>query len=153
MSDIDAITPEPWTPTAGSVGLGRYQVLRELGRGTMGVVHEAHDVMLGHTIALKTVAVPPGHAPAERHELEERFLAEARIAARLSHPNIVHVLDSGQDPASGTLFIALEYVEGAPLSEVVSPSSPLLWAEALRIVERWRTRYITPTRSASSIAT
>src|SRR5204863_3941721 len=124
------------TSAAEPAGLARYHVLRELGRGTMGVVHQAHDVVLDQTVALKTVTVPLAMTPAQRQEFVRRFLAEARIVARLSHPNIVRVLDFGEDPASGTLFVALEYLAGAPLSELVTTSSPLLWPEALRIVER-----------------
>src|SRR5260221_1641631 len=136
MSSIRTVDPEPETATAGSVGLGRYQVTRELGRGTMGVVHQAQDVVLGQTVALKTVTVPAAMTPAVRNEFVRRFMAEARMVARLSHPNIVQVHDFGQEAASGTLYIVLEYLAGSPLSDVVSPWSVLLWPEALRIVER-----------------
>jgi eukaryotic-like serine/threonine-protein kinase len=136
MSSIRTVTPESEPPLAEFVGLGRYQVIRELGRGTTGVVHQAHDGVLGHTVALKTVTVPLAMTPAVRNEFVRRFMVEARMVARLSHPNIVQVHDFGQDPASGTLYIALEYLAGAPLSEVISPPSVLLWPEALRIVER-----------------
>ena len=135
MSNVGTIDPEPETGRTES-GLARYQVLRELGRGTTGVVYEAYDVVLGQTVALKTIPIPPAVAPAERHEFVRRFLAEARIVARLSHPNIVEVHDFGQDPVTGTLFIALEHLDGAPLAEVVTASSPLLWPEAFRIGER-----------------
>jgi hypothetical protein len=136
MSSIRTVTPEPEMATVESVGLGRYQVTRELGRGTTGVVHQAQDVVLGQTVALKTVTVPVAMTPAVRNEFVRRFMAEARMVARLSHPNIVQVHDFGQDAASGTLYVVLEYLAGAPLSEVVSPSSVLLWPEGLRIVER-----------------
>ncbi len=136
MFSIRSVTSEPGTATADSVVLGRYQVTRELGRGTMGVVHQAQDVVLGQTVALKMVTVPAAMTPVVRNEFVRRFMAEARMVARLSHPNIVQVHDFGQDAASGTLYVVLEYLAGAPLSEVVSPSSVLLWPEGLRIVER-----------------
>jgi serine/threonine-protein kinase len=136
MSNLCTIAPEPETGRGETSGLARYQVLRELGRGTTGVVHEAYDVVLGQTVALKTVPIPPAMAPPQRHEFVRRFLAEARIVARLAHPNIVEVRDFGQDPATGALFIALEHLEGQPLAEAVTASSPLLWPEAFRIGER-----------------
>jgi eukaryotic-like serine/threonine-protein kinase len=119
----------------GPAGLGRYQILREIGRGTAGVVYQAHDLVLGHTVALKMVQPAFAMTATQRDAFDERFLREARIAARLSHPNVVRVHDFGCDP-EGTLFIALEFLDGAPLSQVVSPSSTLLWPEALRIAER-----------------
>jgi eukaryotic-like serine/threonine-protein kinase len=116
--------------------IGRYDIRREIGRGMMGVVYEALDTVLGRTIALKVIQLAFPVAPHEREEFERRFFAEAQIAARLSHPNIVVVHDVGRDPESGTLFIALEHLEGQPLSVLVTPGSPLPWREALRIVQR-----------------
>jgi serine/threonine-protein kinase len=116
--------------------IGRYDIRREIGRGMMGVVYEAFDTVLGRTIALKAIQLAFPVAPHEREEFERRFFAEAQIAARLSHPNIVVVHDVGRDPESGTLFIALEHLEGRPLSAIVTPGSPLPWREALRIVQR-----------------
>jgi serine/threonine-protein kinase len=123
---------EPGTPAT----IGRYDIRREIGRGMMGVVYEALDTILGRTIALKAIQLAFPVAPHEREEFERRFFAEAQIAARLSHPNIVVVHDVGRDPETGTLFIALEHLEGQPLSALVSPGSPLPWREALRIVQR-----------------
>ena len=94
--------------------IGRYDIRREIGRGMMGVVYEALDTVLGRTIALKAIQLAFPVAPHEREEFERRFFAEAQIAARLSHPNIVVVHDVGRDPESGTLFIALEHLEGGP---------------------------------------
>jgi hypothetical protein len=116
--------------------LTRYQIRREVGRGAMGVVYEAWDAEAGRTVALKTVQLPLAGSDVERAQLEARFLGEARIAARLSHPHIVQVLDSGRDPDTGTLFITFEYVDGAPLADVVTPGTPIPWPQALRIVER-----------------
>ena len=116
--------------------IGRYDIRREIGRGMMGVVYEALDTVLGRTIALKAIQLAFPVSPHEREEFERRFFAEAQIAARLSHPNIVVVHDVGRDAESGTLFIALEHLEGMPLSALVTPGSPLPWPEALRIVQR-----------------
>jgi serine/threonine-protein kinase len=116
--------------------IGRYDIRREIGRGMMGVVYEALDTVLQRTIALKAIQLAFPVAPYERESFERRFFTEAQIAARLSHPNIVVVHDVGRDPETGTLFIALEYLKGRALSEIVSPSSPMRWREALRIVRR-----------------
>jgi len=116
--------------------IGRYDIRREIGRGMMGVVYEAFDTVLGRTIALKAIQLAFPVAPHEQEEFERRFFAEAQIAARLSHPNIVVVHDVGRDAESGTLFIALEHLEGKPLSALVTPAAPLPWPEALRIVQR-----------------
>jgi hypothetical protein len=116
--------------------IGRYDIRCEIGRGMMGVVYEAVDTVLGRTIALKTIQLAFPTAVHEREEFERRFFAEAQIAARLSHPNIVVVHDVGRDPDTGTLFIALEHLDGQTLSTLVSPVSPLPWPEALRIVQR-----------------
>ena len=85
--------------------IGRYEILRELGRGAMGIVYEARDPALSRIIALKTILPAP---LGEKEPFEERFFSEARIAARLNHPGIVVVHDVGRDSASGTLYIALE---------------------------------------------
>jgi serine/threonine protein kinase len=122
-------------PENASHRIGRYEIRRELGRGMMGVVYEAWDPTLGRRVALKTVkAVAPSRA--ERDAWEQRFLSEARAAARLSHPCIVVVHDVGRDPDSDVLFMALEYLEGETLAEKITTGKPMPWREALRIVGR-----------------
>jgi serine/threonine-protein kinase len=101
----------------------------------MGVVYEAEDPALGRRVAVKTIQVPLAASRKEREEYEKRFLAEARIAARLSHPGIVVVHDVGRDAAHDILYIALEYLQGRTLDDVVA-EGPLEWREALRIVGR-----------------
>ena len=100
----------------------------------MGVVYEVHDPALGRTIALKTIRFAVGTVK-ERAEYERRFLAEARIAARLSHPGIVVVHDVGRDAENGILFIALEHLHGQTLGQMCAEGRPG-WREALRIVAR-----------------
>ena len=101
----------------------------------MGVVYEAEDPALGRHVAVKTIQVPLAASQKEREEYEQRFLAEARIAARLSHAGIVVVHDVGRDTEQGILYIALEHLRGRTLDEVVA-EGPLGWREALRIVGR-----------------
>ncbi len=114
--------------------LGRYEIQAELGRGMMGVVYLALDPALGRTVALKTINVTFAISEQERSMFEQRFVSEARLAAGLSHRNIVVVHDVGRDEATGTPYIALEFLKGQLLSEIVPP--PLEWREALRIAGR-----------------
>ena len=117
---------------AGPVStIGRYEILREIGRGAMGVVYEARDPALERTVALKVIQ-PSAQGEAAR-VFEERFLAEARIAAALQHPGIVVVHDVGRDPATGTLFIALELLRGQTLADLAA-AGPLDWRTTLTLV-------------------
>jgi eukaryotic-like serine/threonine-protein kinase len=76
---------------AGSIPqkIGRYEVVREVGRGTMGVVYEARDPTLARTVAIKTIDAAVASASGAVEDFERRFFEEAGIAARLSHPGIV----------------------------------------------------------------
>jgi serine/threonine-protein kinase len=114
--------------------VGRYVIRAELGRGTMGVVYRAYDPELGRDVALKVIR--PNLEDAEPRKYEQRFLNEARSAARLSHPAIVVVHDVGRDPVSGTLFMALELLRGRTLQAILGERGPLPWREALALVER-----------------
>jgi serine/threonine-protein kinase len=115
--------------------IGRYEIRRELGRGTMGVVYEAWDPALGRTIALKMVGAF-SLSRTEREAYERRFQTEARAAAGLSHPGIVVVHDVGRDAASGLLFMALEYLDGETLADRLASGRRFEWREALRITAR-----------------
>ena len=91
--------------------LGKYRLLREVGRGGMGVVYEAEDTELGRRVAVKTLRESDD-------ELVARLRREARIAARLRHPNIVVVHEVGRDAASH--FIVMEFVEGRTLQSLIA---------------------------------
>jgi len=99
----------------------------------MGVVYEARDPLLDRTVALKVIQ--PAVAPDERLAFEERFLAEARIAAALQHPGIVVVHDSGRDETTGALFIALELLRGETLADVAS-EGPAPWPRVMHVVSQ-----------------
>jgi len=92
---------------------GRYEITKEVGRGAMGVVYEAHDPQIGRVVALKVLR----QDRANDEGLIKRFLREARAIGRLSHPHIVTVYDSGED--HGNVYIAMEFLEGRPLNEVL----------------------------------
>ncbi len=111
--------------------IGRYEILREIGRGAMGIVYEARDPVLDRTIALKLIQ--PSSAGDAALAFEARFIAEARIVAALQHPGIVVVHDVGRDPESGALFIALELLRGETLADIAE-RGPLDWRAVLRLV-------------------
>jgi serine/threonine protein kinase len=92
---------------------GRYRIIKELGKGNMGVVYQAHDPQIDRMIALKVLR--PDRMTSE--DFVARFLKEARAIGRLSHPQIVTVYDVGED--QGTIYIAMEYLKGEPLNEVL----------------------------------
>jgi tRNA A-37 threonylcarbamoyl transferase component Bud32 len=95
---------------------GKYRLLRELGRGGMGVVYEAEDVALHRKVALKTMIPHAAADPKEAKNEEERFLREARLAASLpKHPHIVGVYEAGV--IEGRRYIAMELIQGEPLSD------------------------------------
>jgi eukaryotic-like serine/threonine-protein kinase len=104
--------------------VGRYELVRPLGHGAMATVDLAHDVELDRPVALKRLA----ENLARDEDLRRRFLREARLAARLAHPNVVRVFDVGED--DGRPFIAMEYVEGETLAELSARRGPLPAAEA-----------------------
>src|SRR5437762_13838730 len=87
--------------------LGRYRILGELGRGAMGMVYRAVDLVLEREVALKTLL--PDLPEDVIDEVRIRFLREARSAGRLSHPNIVTIFDVGQE--GETAYIAMELLQ------------------------------------------
>ena len=99
--------------------LGRYEILRELGRGAMGRVFLAHDPRIDRKVAIKTVQSFAALPERARAEARERFLREARAAGKLLHPGIVTLFDAGE--ADGMLYLAMEWVEGTTLDAFVSP--------------------------------
>lgn len=101
---------------------GRYQIVSELGRGSMGVVYQGFDPIIGRTVAIKTM-LTEGFAPAEFEEYKARFQREAQSAGVLAHPNIVTVYDFGED--SGVLYLAMEFLEGKSLQALVEEQTIL----------------------------
>jgi serine/threonine-protein kinase len=112
-------TPTP-DPTDGLIG-GRYRVVRELGRGGMGTVYEAENVRTHRRVALKTMR----DGAADGDETRARFAREARAAGQLRHPNVVDVLDLGDDDGRGLRFIVQELLEGGDLGQCLRAVGPL----------------------------
>jgi len=100
---------------------GRYEVRRALGSGGMGVVYEAENTWTRRRVALKVL--PPDRATDPM--VVERFMREARTTASLRHPNVVDVLDMGQDPADGSLFIVQELLQGEDLRAFLEREGPV----------------------------
>ncbi|HVE11939.1 MAG TPA: serine/threonine-protein kinase, partial [Elusimicrobiota bacterium] len=94
--------------------IGRYEIVRELGRGGMGVVFLARDSKLGRQVAVKTLPVGSGAEPAAAREARARFLREAESAGALDHPGILKVFDAGETEEG--CFIAMEYLDGEDLA-------------------------------------
>lgn len=93
--------------------LGRYRVVREIGRGAMGVVYLAEDDSLLRQVAIKTLLLPD--AAGERRQAEARFLQEAKAAGSLNHPGIITIHDLGRE--GDYLYIAMELLEGTELRD------------------------------------
>ena len=109
--------------------IGTYSLERELGRGGMGIVFLARDVALDRPVAIKLL--PP--AMAAQPALRERFLREARTAAKLSHPNIVPI--HAVEETTGLVYFVMSYVEGESLGERLRTRGPLTPHEAARMLQ------------------
>src|SRR6266849_5022948 len=115
MSAAMQLDPLVLDSTRAMIGrtLLHYEVIETLGRGGMGVVYKARDTHLDRFIAIK-VLPPEKVADADR---KRRFVQEAKAASALNHPNIVHIYDIGE--ADGFQFIAMEYVAGKTLDQLI----------------------------------
>ena len=100
----------------------------------MGVVYLAKDPLIGRLVALKTIRAAAHADDDETREFQQRFIREAQAAGILNHPSIVTVHDIGMDEASGTNFIAMEYVEGSNLKEVLAQGRALSFEQIGEIV-------------------
>ena len=110
--------------------VGEYQVIRELGRGGMGVVYLAHDAALQRDVAIKVLQPDLASDP----EFEARFIREARTSAKLEHPNVVPVYTAGRD--GDLLYMAMAFVKGRTLDALLKQRGRLPVAEAVDIVRQ-----------------
>ena len=111
--------------------LGRYELIRVLGKGAMGVVYEGRDPNLDRRVAIKTVKVENLSEEAAA-EYEHRFRTEARSAARLQHPNIVSVYDSDRD--GDIAFLVMEYIQGDDLKHHLDRGVRYSLEQSLKII-------------------
>ena len=112
--------------------VGRYEITGELGRGAMGVVYKALDPTIGRTVALKTMRLDVHGLDAQ--EMVRRFQNEARAAGVLNHPNIVTIYDAGEQ--DGIFYIAMEFIEGTTLHEVLAEQRVLATDEVLQLTRQ-----------------
>ena len=117
---------------SGELVLGRFRVIRPIGKGGMGEVYEAEDLQLG-IVALKTIR----HGIASSSDAFERFRQEVQLARRVSGPEVCRIHELYLLPASGrheaTAFLTMEYLEGITLYEMIHRDGPLPWKEAMSI--------------------
>jgi len=116
-------------PLIGRVLDGRYRVGPRIARGGMATVYEATDLRLDRVCALKVMHTGLG----DDDDFAARFVREARSAARLSHPNVVAVFDQGDD--HGAVFLAMEYIPGHTLRDLIRKEAPMAPRKALTLME------------------
>jgi eukaryotic-like serine/threonine-protein kinase len=97
--------------------IGRYQIVKTIGKGAMGVVYKAIDPLLDRTVAVKTIMSPQSSGRRVRSAFLERFQREAKAAAKMQHPAIVTIFDVGIDEETGAPFMVLEYLPGESLAD------------------------------------
>ena len=124
MTDKSGSTPSDLT------AFGQYRIIEEIGRGGMGVIYRAHDRSLDRIIALKILR----EDFRQQKDLVARFRREAQAAARLNHPNIVQIYAVGEEDSIP--YIAMEYIDGVPLSKLLQVEGPFPWRRALEIAEQ-----------------
>ena len=141
LSSSDNVSPTPARSTGPVVvrtgagvpaTLGRYHVVKELGRGAMGVVYLGKDPTIQRFVAIKTMRLDEIDNDEDLKEFRNRFFREAESTGRLSHPNIVTVYDAGEQ--DGLAYIAMEYLEGTLLSCYCQKSTILPAKQSLQIV-------------------
>jgi serine/threonine protein kinase len=114
--------------------IGRYRIVKELGRGAMGIVYQAVDPTIGRTLAIKTIRLREVDDPAQRARLKERLFREARSAGVLSHPGIITIYDMEED--DGLAYIAMQFVNGPTLDELMSRPKPMGPQEIFQILRQ-----------------
>ena len=113
--------------------IDRYEILETLGQGAMGIVYKGRDTEISRTVAIKTIKLQKtGSTTDEKKLMIDRFFQEARIAGQLSHPNITTIYDIREH--EGIYFIAMEYVDGMPLQEVIQGKKSLTLEEKIKVI-------------------
>jgi len=131
-----ASPPDPPMSSTNPTRLGRYEVLEEIGKGAMGVVYLARDPLIGRMVALKTFRVGFAAKDDELQQFRSRFVREAQSAGILSHPNIVTIHDVVDEGANGVCFIAMEYVKGTNLKQLLQRPDPFSHGFVIDVVSQ-----------------
>src|SRR5258708_8577543 len=124
-------------PTTQMEQIGRYQIIGELGRGAMGVVFRALDPSIGREVAIKIIRLGDVGNAEQRGKQRERLFREARSAGILSHPGIVTVYDMAEE--GDVAYIAMEFVPGSTLEQILSLNQPLEPARLFDILRQTST--------------
>ena len=103
--------------------IGKYKILGQIGKGGMGVVYQGLDPNIQRTVAIKTISTQLSCEDKDQEKWKSRFLREARLAGNLTHKNIATIYDVGND--SGLVYIAMEYIDGRSLREVINDTGQL----------------------------
>jgi tRNA A-37 threonylcarbamoyl transferase component Bud32/Flp pilus assembly protein TadD len=111
----------------GRVIAGRYEIVRQLGAGGMGAVYQARQLSMDRMVALKLI-----HPHIASEEVAKRFHREMKVTSKIEHPNTIRVFDFGADEG-GQLFLAMEFLEGRPLSKVLEADGVLPQARIVHI--------------------
>jgi len=114
--------------------LGRYEIIKELGKGAMGVVFLGKDPKINRMVAIKTMRFEDDIDPEDQKALKERFFREAESAGRLNHPNIVTIYDTGEDQEM--CYIAMELLDGRDLKDWTTREKLLPMRDVLEIVAK-----------------
>lgn len=112
--------------------LGRYQLVREIGKGAMGTVYQGRDPKIGREVAIKTLALDAEFEAESLGDIKARFLREAETAGRLSHPNIVTIHDVGEE--QDLVWIAMDYLGGTPMSRFTEADALLPPSEVFEVL-------------------
>ena len=107
----------------------RYQILELLGKGGMAMVYKAYDPRLEREVAVKIIRLE-AFPPEELHDVRKRFEREAKALAKLSHPNIIKVMDYGE--YEGSPFLVMEYLQGGTLKHIIGKR--MSWQEAMQLL-------------------
>jgi serine/threonine-protein kinase len=110
--------------------IGKYDIVKPLGKGAMGMVYLAHDTVLERDVALKVMVAQIADDP----ELKQRFEREAKAVAKMTHPNVVNVFDLGSH-TDGSPFIAMELLKGQDLQKACAGAAAVPRAQARIIVQ------------------
>lgn len=121
-------------PLAGGVGertiAGKYRMIRLIGAGGMGVVYEAINTWTGRRVAIKEIHRSISTEP----DIVQRFKLEAKAASRIAHPNVVEILDLGQDPDTNALFMVQELLVGSTLRQRIEERGAFSLDEIVRVI-------------------
>jgi serine/threonine-protein kinase len=123
----------PPDPLIGRTLNGRFTILEPIGIGGMGRVYRATQAPLDRVVALKVLS--PNFPTTRDPGFQKRFLREASLSSKLRHPNTVTVIDYGQTE-DGIYYIAMEYLEGRTLAQILGESGSLSWTRALAVAQQ-----------------